>query len=201
MNESLYALTAEDADRMFLEARTARIWTDEPVSLDLIKAAWSLAKMGPTSQNSQPIRFVVVQSDEAKARLITHMADANKPKVEAAPINLVLAYDGDYTRNMPVIFPPVPTMREILEGNPARKENMGKLSAHLQAAYVMLALRAVGLAAGPMGGFDAAGATEEFFAGTASQAFLVVSTGFPKGSGALHDRLPRLTFDEVAQVL
>ena len=52
-------------------------------------------------------------------------------------------------------------------------------------------IRAAGLAAGPMAGFDPAGMDTEFFSGTTWRSILVVNIGHP-GENPWFERLPRL---------
>ena len=66
----------------------------------------------------------------------------------------------------------------------------------MQAGYFVLAVRAAGLAAGPMGGFDAAAVDADFFTGGDWHAELVVTIGHPS-SDSYRPRLPRLAPDEV----
>jgi 3-hydroxypropanoate dehydrogenase len=73
---------------------------------------------------------------------------------------------------------------------------MSRFNAALQAAYFMLSVRAHGLAAGPMGGFDADAVDQEFFGDGRWKSTLVVNIGHP-GEDPWHDRLPRLDHDEV----
>ena len=61
----------------------------------------------------------------------------------------------------------------------------------LQAGYFLLAVRAHGLAAGPMAGFDAAGLDAEFFPEGRWTSVLVVNIGHP-GPDPWFGRLPRL---------
>ena len=65
----------------------------------------------------------------------------------------------------------------------------------LQIGYFLIGVRAAGLVAGPMGGFDADGVATEFPDGR-HRALLVVNVGHPADS-AFRARLPRLDFDEV----
>ena len=46
----------------------------------------------------------------------------------------------------------------------------------MQAAYFIVAVRAAGLAAGPMGGFDTAGLDTEFFSSRDWRSFLIVGS-------------------------
>ena len=76
---------------------------------------------------------------------------------------------------------------------------MARFNASIQIGYFLLAVRAAGLAAGPMGGFDAAGVDEEFFEGTTWRSMLLVNIGHP-GENAWFDRLPRLDHDQAVRV-
>ncbi|GMA86716.1 hypothetical protein GCM10025868_19660 [Angustibacter aerolatus] len=93
------------------------------------------------------------------------MADGNKEKTAAAPAVAVLATDTRFHEHVPTIFPIRPEMQDVLEQDEAMRAGMGSQNAWLQAGYLILAVRAVGLAAGPMAGFDRAGVDAAFFPG------------------------------------
>lgn len=63
-----------------------------------------------------------------------------------------------------------------------------------------MTIRAFGLAAGPMGGFDKAAVDAEFFAGTNINSQVLLNIGHP-GAEPWLDRLPRLSFDDVAKII
>jgi 3-hydroxypropanoate dehydrogenase len=195
------AVADDVADLLFRTARTTMQWTDAEVSDEQIAAAWDLAKFGPTAMNTLPLRLLVVRSPEAKQRLVAHMADGNKAKVEAAPASLVLAADPGFHEHLDVLFPVYPGIRDQLAAAAELRENMARTNALLQAGYLILALRAVGLAAGPMNGMDFDGVDGEFFAESGWKSFLVVNVGQAEGEGTAHPRLPRLSFEQVAEVL
>lgn len=195
------AIAEEAADIIFRTARTTSRWTDAEVTDAQLEAAWDLAKMGPTAMNTLPLRVLVVRSPEAKARLVAHMADGNKAKVEAAPVSLVLAADPAFHEHLDTLFPAYPGIREQLAPAVETREQMAHANAHLQAGYLVVALRAVGLAAGPMNGMDAAGVDREFFAETGWRSFLVVNVGVADGEGSPYPRNPRLSFDQVARTV
>ncbi|MFI7483452.1 malonic semialdehyde reductase [Kocuria sp. M1R5S2] len=186
-------LDAASADLLFREARTASEFLDEPVSDEQLRAVFDLARMGPTAMNIQPLRVTWIRSQEARDRLLPHMAEGNRAKTASAPAVAVLNYDVDWHEHLPVVFPPAAAKQEMFAGNEELRAQMGRDSAHLQAGYFILAVRAAGLAAGPMGGFDPAGVDAEFNTGTSRRAMLVVNIGVP--AAPRHDRLPRLGFD------
>ncbi|MDR2723470.1 MAG: malonic semialdehyde reductase [Cellulomonadaceae bacterium] len=194
-------LTPADADLLFRQARTTYVWADAPVTDADLHAAYDLAKFAPSAMNTQPLRIVALRSDEAKARLVPHMGDGNKVKVEIAPVTLILAYHPDFHEKMDVTFPISPETRDNLAAAPAVRLGMAKTNSLIQAGFLLVALRAVGLGVGPMTGLDFDGVTSEFFADTSSRPFLVVTVGHPEGSGNTHPRLPRLDYAEVVTEL
>ncbi|GEO96080.1 malonic semialdehyde reductase [Kocuria turfanensis] len=186
-------LDAPSADLLFHQARTASEFLDEPVGDEQLRAIFDLAKMGPTAMNIQPLRVTWIRSAEAKERLLPLLAEGNRAKTAGAPVVAVLSYDADWHEHLPVVFPPAAGNQAVFAGNEELRDRMGRDNAHLQAGYFVLAVRAVGLAAGPMGGFDAPGVDAAFHAGTSLRSFMVVNIGAP--AAPRHDRLPRLDFD------
>jgi 3-hydroxypropanoate dehydrogenase len=69
----LPALPDAALDQLFREARTHRWWEDRPIPETTLRAVADLARLGPTSANSSPGRFVFVVSPEAKQRLKPHL--------------------------------------------------------------------------------------------------------------------------------
>jgi 3-hydroxypropanoate dehydrogenase len=189
-------LDAHAQDLLFREARTANTFSDEPVTDEQVRAIYDLVKWAPTAMNNQPLRIVLVRSPEARARLVEHMGGNNKPKTSTAPLVAVLAVDDDFHEELPTVFPIFPGARDLLAADDDNRRTTADLNASLQAAYFILGVRAAGLAAGPMTGFDADGVSREFFPDGKHRALMVVNIGRP-GEGAWFDRLPRLAYDEV----
>ncbi len=192
-------LSSEALSTIFTEARTFSYWLNEPVADTLLQQAWALARMAPTAANSSPLRLVFVRSPEAKARLKPLLSPGNVDKTMSAPVTAIFGYDYEFYDHLPTLFPHV-EMRANFVGNDTAIARTAQLSGSLQAGYFILAARALGLDCGPMGGFDAAGATREFFAGTAIQASFLCNIGY--GDRAkLHPRNPRLDFETVARIV
>ena len=190
---------APDAQALlFTDARTANTFTDEPVSDEQVAAIYDLVKYAPTAMNAQPLRILLVR-DESRERLLKHMADGNRDKTESAPLVAVLAADTDFHDHMARTFPHFPGARDMFAADDAAREHAARFNASLQIGYFLLGVRAAGLAAGPMGGFDAAGVDAEFFSGTSWRSLLVVNIGRP-AENAWRDRLPRLAYDEAVRV-
>jgi 3-hydroxypropanoate dehydrogenase len=197
----LSPLVLDDAtlDLLFREARTANSFSPEPVTDAQLQAIYELTKFGPTLMNAQPLRIVAVRTPEAKARLLPHMAEGNQAKTASAPVTLVLGYDVDFHEQFPVTFPHLPDAKDRFPDEGVR-HGIGRDNAFLQIGYLTLAIRAAGLAAGPMGGFDRDGVDAEFFPGGRTRSVLVVNVGHP-GDNPWFDRLPRLTYDDVVTEL
>jgi len=188
-------LSPEAQDLLFREARTANAFTDEPVSDEQIAAIYELVRFGPTALNGQPLRIHLVRQGEARERLLKHMSEGNREKTASAPVVAVLAADADFHHNLEKTFPHFPGAASMFADD-AGREASARFNAAIQVGYFLLGVRAAGLAAGPMAGFDVAAVDEEFFEGTALKSILVVNIGHP-AENAWFDRLPRLEHHEV----
>ncbi|HJP68855.1 MAG TPA: malonic semialdehyde reductase [Sphingomicrobium sp.] len=185
-------------DQLFNNARTHNDWSSKPVSDDLIRVLYDLVKMGPTSANSSPARFVWVRSDEGKRQLSDAAFDNNKAKILAAPVTVIVAYDLDFADRMPQLFPARgEAMKTVFKGTEITEPTAFRNSS-LQAAYLILAARALGLDAGPMSGFDHQAVDQVFFAGTAIRSNLICSLGYGSGKN-IFPRNPRLSFEEAGR--
>ncbi|QKW21366.1 malonic semialdehyde reductase [Kitasatospora sp. NA04385] len=190
------ALDAAAQDLLFREARTANTFSDEPVSDEQIQAIYELVKFGPTAFNQQPLRIVLVRSEEGRARLVQHMADGNKAKTSAAPLVAILAADNEFHEELPTQLPHFPQAKDMFFSERPVREASATLNGALQAAYFIIGVRAAGLAAGPMTGYDAEGLNKEFFGNGEHSVLAVVNIGKP-GEDAWFPRSPRLAYDEV----
>jgi len=144
---------------------------------------YELTKFAPTSANTQPLRVLYVRKGEARDRLVPHMAGANGPKTASAPVVAILAADLGFHEHIPTVFPIRPEMKDMFDANPALREQHARFNATLQAGYFLLGVRAAGLSAGPMTGFDAEGVDREFFPDGRLKSLVVVNIGHP-GEGA-----------------
>ncbi|MDT5030281.1 MAG: 3-hydroxypropanoate dehydrogenase [Actinoplanes sp.] len=176
---------------LFTDARTANSFADTPVTDDELAEIWELAKWPPTSANIQPLRVLYIRTEEGNARLLPHMNEMNRAKTASAPVVAVLAVDSDFHEHIPTIFPKRPEMKDYFAANAELRDRTGRFSAGLQIGYFLLAVRALGLHAGPMAGFDNEGIDKEFFPDGRFKSLLVVNIGHP-GANPWFPRLPRL---------
>ncbi len=188
-------------DQLFLKARTQNGWLPTPVADAQLRAIYDIVRMGPTSANCCPARFVFLRTPEAKARLLPALTPGNVDKTKAAPVTAIIGYDTRYHEWMAKkLFAHRPEMADSYAKNPAAAEVMAFRNGTLQGAYFMLAARAVGLDIGGMSGFDNAKVDAEFFPdGRVRSNFLCnLGHGDP---GKVMAKLPRLDFDEACTLL
>ncbi|MFE4534215.1 malonic semialdehyde reductase [Streptomyces scopuliridis] len=181
-------------DLLFREARTANTFSDEPVTEEQVQAIYDLVKYGPTAFNQSPLRVVLVRSAEARERLVPLMAEGNQAKTATAPLVAILAADNEFHEELPHLFPAFPQAKDAFFSERPARERAASLNAALQAGYFIVGVRAAGLAAGPMTGFDAAGVQKEFLDGDHTP-LMIINIGKP-GDNAWYPRSPRLSFDE-----
>lgn len=196
----MLALDDAAADLLFREAHTTDRFTAEPVTDAQIAAVWELIRWAPTGGNASPGRFLLVRSPSARERLVTHLGEGNRAKTLAAPLTVVCAADIRYHELWPRIAPNRVEAAARLEDDLEARVRLATQSAWLQTAYFILGVRAAGLAAGPMGGFDRAGVDGEFFADGSWRSLLVVNVGVGTPDGH-RDRLPRLDFEDVTRTV
>jgi 3-hydroxypropanoate dehydrogenase len=194
------ALTDAALDQLFRSARTANGWLDAPVPAGTLRALYDLVRWGPTSANIQPMRLKFATSEAAKEKLKPHLSAGNAEKTMAAPVVAILGQDMAFYEHLPRMFPHNLTAKSWFEGNQPVIEEAAFRNASLQGGYLILAARALGLDAGPMSGFDAAGVDAAFWAGTTVKTNFLCSLGH--GDPArLFPRSPRFGFEEVCEIV
>ena len=186
-------------DQLFFKARTANGFIDKPVPEALLREAYDIAKMGATSMNTQPTRYVFLNSAEARARLLPAMSPGNLEKTKVAPVTVIVAIDTRFYEHMPQVWHK-PGAQEMFEGNVPMAQATATRNGTLGGAYFMIAARALGLDCGPMSGVDLAKVNAEFFPDGRYQANFLINLGYGDDS-LLFDRNPRLTFEQTCSVL
>ena len=186
-------------DQIFRDARTHNAWRDQDVPDALLHELIELVKLGPTSANSSPARFLFVKSREAKERLKPLLSEGNRDKTMKAPVCTIIGYDLDFYEHLPKLFPHTDA-RSWFAGKDAKILDTAFRNGTLQGAYLIIAARALGLDCGPMSGFDNKGVDREFFAGTNIESNFLCSLGYGDAS-VLFPRSPRFAFDEMARIV
>jgi len=187
-------------DRLFLTARTQNGWLPTPVSDAQLRRIYDIMKMGPTSANSCPARFVFLRTPEAKARLLPALSPGNVDKTKAAPVTAIIGYDARFYDLLPKLFPHRPDMKDNFAANARLADITAFRNGTLQGAYFMIAARACGLDVGGMSGFDNAKVDAEFFPDGRVKSNFLCNLGHGDPAKVL-PKLPRLDFDEACTLL
>jgi 3-hydroxypropanoate dehydrogenase len=193
------ALESASLAQLFTEARTHNSFMDKPVPDELLQRAIELAKMGPTSANQSPMRVLFLRSPAAKERLRPALAPGNLDKTMRAPIVAITAYDEKFYEHLPFLMPHVDA-KSWFSGDPVKAARSAFQNGTLQVAYLLIALRALGLDTGPMTGFDNAKVDAEFFPEGHVKSNVLINVGYGDAT-KLFPRNPRLSFDQMAKIL
>jgi 3-hydroxypropanoate dehydrogenase len=188
-------ISAAVLDQLFRAARSTHAFSAKPVTDETLQTLYELLKWGPTAFNAQPGRYVFVKSPGAKARLGEALSSSNRAKTLAAPVTCIVAYDTRFYDQLPP-----GSHADLLRGSASLAEATAFRNSSLQGAYLLLAARALGLAVGPMSGFDPARLNAEFFADSTWTVNFLVNLGYPDGSDS-RPRQSRLTFAECVQIV
>ena len=185
--------------QIFTEARTHNGFHHRPVSDELLRQAIDIAKIGPTSANMSPLRVVFVKSAAAKEKLKPALMPGNLDKTMAAPVTAIAAYDLKFYDHLPFLFPHADA-KSWFVGNEAFANDAAYKNGTLQVAYLIIALRALGLDTGPMTGFDSAKVDAEFFPDGRFKSNVLINIGYGNGEN-LFPRSPRFSFDQIAKIV
>jgi len=194
-----YDLESPELVRAFLHARTPRAWTDRPVEEETLQHLYDLVKLGPTSANSSPARFVFVRSQEARERLRPALNHGNVEAVMTAPVTAIVAYDPSFYDFLPRLYPQAEDARSWFAWNDEFSLETAVRNGSLQGGYLILAARLLGLDCWPMSGFDAAKVDSLFLDGRGWRANFLLSLGY--AAPVEGPRNPRLTFAESCEVI
>lgn len=186
-------------DQLFFDARSQNGWLDKPVDKDTLHQLWRIASLGPTSANCEPGRFVFLTTPEAKDRLRPLLSKSNTEKTMTAPATVLAAFDREFFEKLPELFPHGDA-RSWFTSSPELAEETAFRNGSLQAAYLLMGARALGLDAGPLSGFDADGVNAEFFADSTWKINFIINLGYGDPS-KVWGRLPRLAFEDGCKVL
>lgn len=194
-----HALSSEALETLFTGARTHSAWLDKPVSDAQLADIYNLLRLGPTSANCSPARFLFVRSPEAKARLKAALSSGNIDKTMSAPVTAIVAWDPAFFEQLPTLFP-YADARAWFTSSPELAEETVFRNSSMQAAYLIAACRALGFDTGPMSGFDREKVDTEFFSANGWKSNLLINIGYGDPEKA-HTRLPRLAFEAACRVV
>lgn len=190
-------LDDKSLDLLFRAARMHNGWLPRPVSDAQLREIYEIVKMGATSTNSQPGRFVFVRTPEGKAKLRPALSSGNTDKTMTAPVTAIVAYDTRFYEHLPRTFPHNQTATSWFTG-PGKEDVAFKTTFRngtLQGAYLIIAARALGLDVGAMSGFDNDKVDRAFFPDGRFKSNFLCNIGYGDPS-KIFNRNPRLSFEE-----
>lgn len=193
------AVNPHALETLFTAARTHNGWLAKPISDATLEEIYNLLKMGPTSANCSPARFVFIRTPEGKEKLRPALSGGNLEKTLSAPVTAIVAWDDAFYDRLPELFPHGDA-RSWFTSSPELAQETAFRNSAMQAAYLLFACRALGLDTGPMSGFDRKAVDAAFFAGSGYRSTLLVNIGYGDAS-KLFGRLPRLGFDDACQLM
>lgn len=197
MNQSLDPHALE---QVFFNARTFNKFTQQEVSDALIMQLYDLMKWGPTSMNSQPGHYVFIKSQDAKQRLKSALMPGNQDKTMAAPATVIVAFDTQFYKHLPLQFPANPNAQAMFEANLEMSRTTALRNGTLQGGYLILAARMLGLDCGPMSGFNNQAVDTEFFPDGRYKSNFLINIGYGDASGN-YPRGPRLPFIDAVDII
>ena len=200
--EKYYMATTLDDNalaQLFTEAHTHVSWQDKTIPEALLKQLYDIVKLGPTSANCSPARFVFVTSQEGKEKLRPALSSGNLEKTMTAPCTVILAYDEEFYEELPTLFP-YADAKSWFTSSPQAAYETAMRNSSLQGAYLISAARALGLDAGGMSGFYPELLNESFFSENKWKVNFLINLGYGSGE-KVHKRLPRLSFEQACQII
>jgi|SRR5436189_2245185 len=191
-------IDSHSLDLILRGARTHNVFRDKPVSDTQLRQIHEIMKWGPTSTNCQPARIVFVRTQEGKDKLRPALSPGNTDKTMAAPITAIIAYDSQFYEHMPRVFPHNPAAQSLYSGEDKKEHALRTAfrNGSLQGAYFIIAVRALGLDAGAMSGFNNALVDQAFFPDGRFKSNFLCNIGYGDHS-KLFNQNPRLDFEDV----
>ncbi|TMJ27755.1 MAG: malonic semialdehyde reductase [Alphaproteobacteria bacterium] len=191
-------IDSQSLDLILRGARTHNVFQDKPVSDAQLRQIHEIMKWGPTSTNCQPARIVFVRTQEGKDKLRPALSPGNTDKTMAAPITAIIAYDSQFYEHMPRVFPHNPAAQSLYSGEDKKEHALRTAfrNGSLQGAYFIVAVRALGLDAGAMSGFNNALVDQAFFPDGRFKSNFLCNIGYGDHS-KLFNQNPRLDFEDV----
>lgn len=194
------AIDSSVIKHLFTHARTHKFFTDIPVPEAKIKELYEIAKYAPTASNTCPMRLVFVTSEKEKAKLSATLMPGNVDKVASAPVVAIIAYDLEYYEALRTLAPHMEYPSKHASNSETERQTFGLRNSSLQAAFLIMAARALGLDCGPMSGFKIGELDKAFFGGTSLRTNFIMALGYGSGQ-QMKDRGARLSFDECCKIV
>ncbi|GAD10266.1 nitroreductase [Gluconobacter frateurii NBRC 103465] len=204
MTEALRSGPVPGAEVLFTQARTPRAFSPRAVGEDVLRHLYDLVKLGPTSGNCSPGRFVFLTTQDARERLRPALSPGNVERAMSAPVLVVVCHD-------PLFFEMLPRLgcdeglRDWFAADVGLSEETAFRNGTLEGGYLILAARMLGLSAMPMSGFDSFMVEDALLTTSGWRANFLIGLGYPAENEPHPDhaapRAPRLDFGEACLCL
>ncbi len=185
---------------LFTQARTHKFYSDKPVPETLLRELYDIAKFAPTASNTCPMRLTFVVSDEEKEKLSAALMPGNVDKAASAPVVAIIAYDMKFYEALKTLAPHMEYPSRHATMSETKLEEEALRNSSIQAGFLILAARSLGLDCGPMSGFRKPELDKSFFEGTSLRSNFIMCLGFGSNEG-MKDRGARLSFDECCSIV
>ncbi|MBS1095571.1 malonic semialdehyde reductase [Gluconobacter wancherniae] len=192
------------AEKLFTDARTPQAFSPRPVSEDVLRRLYDLVKLGPTSGNCSPGRFVFLTNQDSRERIRPALSPGNVERAMSAPVLAVICQD-------PLFFETLPRLgsqeglRDWFAADVGLSEETAFRNSTLEGGYLIIAARMLGLSVMPMSGFDSFMVEDALLAATGWRVNFLVGLGYPAENEPHPDhaapRAPRLDFGEACLCL
>jgi 3-hydroxypropanoate dehydrogenase len=185
--------------QLFLDAHTHTSWQEKPIDEAIIQQLYDLVKVGSTSANCSPARFIFITTDEAREKLKPCLSSGNVEQTMSAPCTVIVAYDEEFYEQLPTLFP-YADAKSWFTSSPEAALETAMRNSSMQGAYLISAARALGLDTGAMSGFNPTLLNDTFFSDSTWKVNFLLNIGYGDGE-KVHKRLPRLSFEQACQIL
>ncbi len=193
-------LSDRDLNVIFREAHSFTGWQDMPVSEITIRAMYDLLRLGPTSLNCSPARFVIVRSADAKKKLADCVKAAGKGLITAAPFSVIVGCDANFYEKKDDLFTHYPEAKGLFKEDEAFAQEEAFRSSSMQGGYLIIAARALGLDCCLIPHIDQGKVNDAYFKDTSCRVNFICSMGYGDAAGmTAHDY--RLSFDEACEIV
>lgn len=184
---------------LFTGVRTHNDWRETPVSNETLREVYALMKWGPTSANCSPVWIVFTRTAEGKEHLRPALSSGNLQRTLTASVTTIVAWDSESYERLPLLFPHGDT-RSWFTSSPQLAEETVFRNSSMQAVYLIIACRVLGLDTDPMSGFDRQHVDDVFFTDSTLKSNLLINIGHDDSS-KLYARLPCLSSEEACGLL
>jgi len=200
------ACDEEFLSRVFINGRSFRHWTDQPVRRELLTQIYDLSKWCPTSYNIAPLRVTYITSPQAKAKLLRCVPNISKVDIQDAPVIAILSADLNFFNHGESVGLDAAGVAWFRRSRDVASREV-LYNAKLMFGFFMIASRMLGLDIAPLWPhvWNQSQIDEAFSDGNPNwshwRPFLVCTLGYAdKSRGALAPRSPRLPFNRAAVV-